>query len=87
MSIRSIQPIKKGEEITISYIESIERAEDRQNELEERYFFKCKCEKCTNELERYDSLLGKCQKAECNATIVAYENGKLYCPCTTMIWR
>eukprot|EP01126_Amoeba_proteus_P000562 TRINITY_DN1015_c0_g3_i1.p1 TRINITY_DN1015_c0_g3~~TRINITY_DN1015_c0_g3_i1.p1 ORF type:complete len:360 (+),score=66.90 TRINITY_DN1015_c0_g3_i1:474-1553(+) len=38
--------IKKGEELTISYINEEMSYLDRQAKLKEMYFFECKCEKC-----------------------------------------
>ncbi|KAI9809070.1 MAG: hypothetical protein M1825_002359 [Sarcosagium campestre] len=46
MSVRSRRQIKKGEEVTISYIDSSEPFQRRQSDLKERYFFTCNCSKC-----------------------------------------
>jgi hypothetical protein len=41
-----LRQIEKGEEILISYIDANLPYRNRQNELRERYFFKCQCRKC-----------------------------------------
>ncbi|KAI9728269.1 MAG: hypothetical protein M1834_007762 [Cirrosporium novae-zelandiae] len=46
LSIRSIAPIKKDEQITISYIDCTEPFKRRQHELTSKYFFTCKCKEC-----------------------------------------
>lgn len=47
MSFRSLRSIKADEEVTISYIETTLPYRRRQKELEERYYFTCRCSKCT----------------------------------------
>lgn len=44
--VKAIQPIKKGEQIFISYIDTTSHYKIRQKELSERYFFDCQCSKC-----------------------------------------
>jgi hypothetical protein len=46
VAIRTLKPIKKDEEIYISYIESTNPYARRQSELISRWFFTCKCSKC-----------------------------------------
>jgi len=46
MSFRALAPMKKDEEILVSYIESSNPYHLRQRELLERYFFRCQCTKC-----------------------------------------
>jgi hypothetical protein len=46
VAIRTLRPIKKDEEIFISYIESTNPYARRQSELKSRWFFTCKCSKC-----------------------------------------
>ena len=55
--LRALDPIKKGEQIFISYIDNTERRETRQAELREEYFFPCNCEKCTKGDSHYSSWL------------------------------
>jgi len=70
VSIRSIKPIKNGEEITISYIESIIKRKDAQTELQERYFFKCKCVKCRLNSNNDGMLVGNCGNANCTGKML-----------------
>lgn len=44
--MRSLAPIKKGEEVFISYIDHTEPFYRRRAQLELRYCFKCECSKC-----------------------------------------
>lgn len=45
-SLRTLRPIKKDEEIYISYIETSNPFHRRQSELKARWFFECHCTKC-----------------------------------------
>ena len=45
-AIRALKPIRKDEEIYISYIEATNPHSRRQSELQARWFFTCKCSKC-----------------------------------------
>lgn len=78
VSIRTIKPVVKGEEITISYIESIEGRGDRQNELQERYLFKCICPKCIDDAKINSLLAGKCPKSDCRESIFAGRNSRYF---------
>ncbi|KAJ3124398.1 SET and MYND domain-containing protein 3 [Nowakowskiella sp. JEL0407] len=44
--VRAIRNIKAGEELTDSYVDGISERSDRIRDLEERYCFRCECEKC-----------------------------------------
>lgn len=46
LSLRSYRPLKKGEEIFLSYIDVTNPFLYRQNELQTRYQFTCACTKC-----------------------------------------
>ncbi|THX60295.1 SET domain-containing protein, partial [Aureobasidium pullulans] len=46
LMMRSLAPIKKGEEVFISYIDHTEPFYRRRAQLELRYCFKCECSKC-----------------------------------------
>lgn len=46
VNVRSLKPIKKDEEIFISYIDTTNPYYRRQNELKQRWFFTCECTKC-----------------------------------------
>ena len=50
VTLRALNPIKKDEQIFISYIDSTSRKETRQAELQEHYFFTCNCSKCVKDL-------------------------------------
>ncbi|CAG8777519.1 45164_t:CDS:2 [Gigaspora margarita] len=47
--LRSIENIKAGEEITISYIDVAMSRTSRQKLLNEKYFFKCQCSRCSSD--------------------------------------
>ncbi|KAJ5739302.1 Zinc finger MYND-type [Penicillium manginii] len=67
--VKAIRPIKKDEEIFISYIDTTTPKQVRRKELSERYFFTCKCLKCTDTEEEklnfkeYSSVEEKAEKA------------------------
>ena len=44
--IRTLKPMKEGEEITISYCESNQPYWKRQQGLKAKYYFDCRCSKC-----------------------------------------
>lgn len=46
VNVRSLKPIKKDEEVFISYIDTTNPYHRRQHELKQRWFFTCKCAKC-----------------------------------------
>lgn len=46
MQLRALGDIKKGEELFISYIDPTMPLARRQSELQQRWFFTCKCSKC-----------------------------------------
>ncbi|KAH3966701.1 hypothetical protein HBI24_215170 [Parastagonospora nodorum] len=46
VSLRTLKPIKKGEEVYISYIDTTNPFHRRQTELSARWFFTCACSKC-----------------------------------------
>lgn len=46
LSIRALRPIARNEQIVLSYIDATNPHHVRQKELQERYFFDCKCSKC-----------------------------------------
>ena len=46
LSFRSLKPIKKDEEILISYVDVTNPHARRQYELKNRWFFSCSCSKC-----------------------------------------
>jgi SET and MYND domain-containing protein len=46
ISVRTLKPIKKEEEVYISYIDTSNPYHRRQRELKARWFFECRCPKC-----------------------------------------
>jgi hypothetical protein len=46
LMMRSLSPIKKGEEVFISYIDNTDPFYRRQAQLQQRYCFQCQCSKC-----------------------------------------
>lgn len=54
--VRAVRDIAKGEQIFVSYIETINQYSQRQSELLKRYYFTCRCSKC--EKEKNTSSLG-----------------------------
>ncbi|XP_078080222.1 histone-lysine N-methyltransferase Smyd1-like isoform X2 [Mustelus asterias] len=47
IELRTIQPIKAGEELTVSYVDFLNLSADRRNQLKKHYYFDCTCEHCT----------------------------------------
>jgi hypothetical protein len=45
-SVRSILPIKEGEQVAISYIDNTYKRATRRRILQEQYFFDCRCSGC-----------------------------------------
>ena len=74
--IRSIKTISKNDEVTISYIESLETRYNRIKELKDRYFFQCTCNTCSKESEFDGLIIGKCQNEQCCSTVLVNKCGK-----------
>ncbi|KAH8674537.1 hypothetical protein BGZ60DRAFT_429534 [Tricladium varicosporioides] len=53
VSLIALSPIESEESIFISYIDFTQSRDLRQAELRHRYFFECKCEKCTGDYSAY----------------------------------
>ncbi|XP_074523305.1 histone-lysine N-methyltransferase SMYD3 [Halichoeres trimaculatus] len=49
LKLRAVRDIDAGEELTISYIETLMVTEDRQKQLEEQYHFICHCQRCDSQ--------------------------------------
>ncbi|CAL1167485.1 unnamed protein product [Cladocopium goreaui] len=50
-TLRAVRPISVGEEVTVSYLDDAGLLMDissRQKELQERYEFRCQCQRCTS---------------------------------------
>ena len=50
MRVRTITPIKEGEELTVTYLPELDCLTDRQARTRLAYGFKCNCVRCTEEL-------------------------------------
>ncbi|CAJ1048916.1 histone-lysine N-methyltransferase SMYD3 [Xyrichtys novacula] len=46
LQLRAVQDINAGEELTISYIETLVLTDERRKQLEEQYHFICHCQRC-----------------------------------------
>ena len=46
LTVRSMRPVKKGEELTISYTELLAGRLDRKRDTLHNWFFECSCERC-----------------------------------------
>ncbi|MEQ2232766.1 hypothetical protein ILYODFUR_014890, partial [Ilyodon furcidens] len=51
LQLRAVQDISPKEELTISYIETLSLAEERQRQLDEQYHFICRCKRCDSKKE------------------------------------
>ncbi|XP_063066560.1 histone-lysine N-methyltransferase SMYD1a [Engraulis encrasicolus] len=47
IELRAMGPIAEGEELTVSYVDFLNLAKDRQKALKKQYYFECSCEHCT----------------------------------------
>jgi len=54
VSIRTLRPIKKDKEIFISYIDTTHPYHKRQDDLQTRWFFTCRCAKCQDKATRQE---------------------------------
>lgn len=73
MYCRAMRDIKKGEEITLSYIDLYQPRLNRQKELLETKHFFCQCERCSEPMdESIDALVEGwfCTDTECRSTLV-----------------
>ncbi|KAG6501441.1 hypothetical protein ZIOFF_041321 [Zingiber officinale] len=82
--VRATEPITKGTEILISYIETAATTATRKKDLKQ-YFFTCTCARCTKnlheELEETAILEGfRCRDNQCNGfLILASDNQSFTC--------
>ena len=53
LEVRALKEISIGEEITIDYIQNILPKIKRQNWLNEKYFFICRCFRCESDFDKY----------------------------------
>lgn len=55
MYVKVFREIASGEQIFISYIDNTNTYQERQAELESRYFFKCHCSRCSQDMRKLKS--------------------------------
>ena len=59
LQLRSLRPIRRGEEVFISYIDPTQPYSRRQHELDEKFYFECNCSKCQLEWSGPDDKFAK----------------------------
>lgn len=82
--IRTIQDLPSVDlpsKIFISYVDLMDTTETRRHELQQNYYFWCKCEKCLDEQEPIEMNAGACPNGKCNAFInfVSFERFPAKC--------
>ena len=55
--VRSLRPIQAGEELTISYIDLCAATDDRRAILQDKYLFRCTCDRCGNNAHPIDTFM------------------------------
>ena len=75
IQIRAIKEIAIDEEISISYIETLETIDSKQKELRQRYFFQCSCTLCSKDEGTDSWQKGKCQNGSCGKAVLPTEKG------------
>lgn len=68
--VRALRKIKKGEEITTSYIQQMQPTHLRRQELLESYYFECLCEMCSNDLLTKEMSLFNCLEEAKNISYI-----------------
>lgn len=73
--VRAVEPVAKGTEVLISYIETAATTKTRQNDLKKQYFFTCNCPCCTKipyeELKENAILEGyRCKDNKCTGFLL-----------------
>ncbi|XP_019382259.1 PREDICTED: histone-lysine N-methyltransferase SMYD3 [Gavialis gangeticus] len=75
--LRSVREIQIGEELTISYIESLMPSNERQKQLKRQYCFECDCLQCQTQNKDADMLAGEEQAwKECRDAVTKVKNLK-----------
>ncbi|KAI8809210.1 hypothetical protein BJ742DRAFT_241191 [Cladochytrium replicatum] len=54
--VRTLRPIKKGEELTISYLDVTAQTESRKKSIKDQWLFDCKCRRCVEQVGQSDPL-------------------------------
>jgi hypothetical protein len=64
MTLVAIRPIKKGQEMTITYTDLVTQStSNRRKSLEEDYFFLCSCQRCTADSGYDKEVCGNAEEA------------------------
>lgn len=51
IELRALGKIPEGEELTVSYVDSLKVSTDRQRKLKEHFYFDCTCEHCCQHIK------------------------------------
>lgn len=62
--------VKKGEELTINYISPVQSTLRRKSKLRDKWFFECRCQRCSNTIDNHVSSL-ICQINQCGGVLTA----------------
>ncbi|CAA6664907.1 unnamed protein product [Spirodela intermedia] len=73
--VRAIEPIVKGTEVSISYIDTAATTRKRQKDLNEQYFFTCGCTACVKDVKASAVLEGYCCKDRTCDGFLLYDSG------------
>ncbi|WOH00595.1 hypothetical protein DCAR_0519963 [Daucus carota subsp. sativus] len=80
--VRAVQPVPRGSEVLISYIETAGSTITRQKTLKEQYYFTCTCPRCSNlgqsnDIKESSILEGyRCKDAKCNGFLLRDSDNK-----------
>jgi len=80
IGFRTLRPVRKGDEVTISYVDLAATRQARLRDLERRYLFRCNCGRCTSPVDPSDHLktallCTKCAGAVCGLDRVCEDCG------------
>ncbi|XP_008300623.1 histone-lysine N-methyltransferase SMYD1-like [Stegastes partitus] len=62
IELRALRKIAEGEELTVSYVDSLNLSADRQKKLKEHFYFECTCEHCSKHIN--DDLMAAAADSE-----------------------
>lgn len=73
--IRSVYPLKKGDSLSLGYIDIMKSREERIKTLEREYFFRCQCQRCSDNTpvekrERYDRFVTQFCCSKCSTVLL-----------------
>lgn len=64
LHLRAVKDIEVGEELSISYIDSLALTDERQKQLKEQYHFTCHCQRCDSRDK--DEMMASGEATTCN---------------------